>query len=395
MPIYLDHNASTPAAPSVIDVVARTISEHFANASSTDHSLGAAASKVVESARSFIAQQIGARPADIIFTSGATEANCLAIRGAYHAQRPNRRHSIITTATEHPSVLRTIESLVEDGANPVILPVDSDGLVNLEDLTDSITNETALVTVMAANNETGVLQPIADIGQICTKHGVLFHSDLSQFVGYAQVDVAALGIHLGSMSAHKMYGPKGVGALYARARRPRARLVAQQTGGGQERGLRSGTFNTEGIAGFAEAFRVRLNRAGKIEQLRARRDRLEARLLAIHGAHRNGHALARLPHTMNISIDGIDPHALQYILRDKVVFSTSSACSTAKVETSHVLLSMHGNTQQARDAFRLGLGFGTTDDEIDFAAESIIQAVSHLRSGSLTRRPTTNLIQQT
>ena len=383
MYIYLDHNASTPVAPSVIDRMAETMRKEFANPSSTDHVAGASAARAVEDARVFIAREIGVRAAEIVFTSGATEANGLAIRGAFRAQRAEGRHRIVTAATEHPSVLRTVEALVDDGAEAIVLPVGNDGRLNLRDVAEAIDNKTALVTVMAANNETGVLQPLAAIGDLCREQGVLFHSDLTQLAGYAVLDIGSLGIHLGSFSAHKMYGPKGVGALYARARRPRARISAQQTGGGQERGLRSGTLNTEGIVGFGEAFRLRKGRLRDIEMLQARRDRLETQLLAIPGACRNGHPSARLPHTLNLSIDGIDPHALQHALRDKIAFSTSSACSTAKVETSSVLVAMYGDGLRARSGFRLGLGYGTTDDDVERAAEAFKEAVARLRSGVL------------
>ena len=383
MYIYLDHNASTPAAPTVIDVMAETMRKKFANPSSSDHVAGASAARAIEDSRAFIANEIGARAAEIIFTSGATEANGLAIRGAFRAQRSQGRRRIVTAATEHPSVLRTVEALVDDGAEAIVLPVGSDGRLNLCDVAEAIDGDTALVSVMAANNETGVLQSLVAIGDVCREQRVLFHSDLSQLAGYASIDVGSPGIHLGSLSAHKMYGPKGVGALYARARRPRAKISAQQTGGGQEKGLRSGTLNTEGIVGFGEAFRLRQGRLREVETLQARRDRLEESLLGIPGACRNGHVVGRLPHTMNLSIEGIDPHALQHALRDKVVFSTSSACSTDKVKTSPVLVAMYGDGPRARSGFRLGLGYGTTDDDVDRAAEAFKEAVARLRSGVL------------
>ena len=356
---------------------------HFANPSSSDHMAGASAAKAIEAARALIAHDLGARPAEIIFTSGATEANGLAIRGAFHAQQSQGRHSIVTTATEHPSVLRTAEALANVGAEVNVLPVDSGGRLKLSDVAKAINGHTALVSVMAANNETGVLQSLTAIGELCREHGALFHSDLTQLAGYSSIDVGSFGIHLGSLSAHKMYGPKGVGALYARARRPRARLAAQQTGGGQERGLRSGTLNTEGIVGFGEAFRLRRSRLREVDALQARRDRLEERLLEIPGACRNGDKDARLPHAINLSIDGVDPHALQHALRNQVVFSTSSACSTDKVEASPVLVAMYGDSSRARSGFRLGLGYGTTDEDVEQAAEAFRKAVSRLRSGVL------------
>lgn len=384
MYIYLDHNASTPVAPNVIEAMAAAMRKHFANPSSSDHMAGASAAQEIETARELIAHDVGARSAEIIFTSGATEANGLAIRGAFHAQQSQGRHRIVTAATEHPSVLRTAEALVREGAELIVLPVGTDGRLNLGDVAEAVDGRTALVSIMAANNETGVLQSVAAIGKLCREHDALFHSDLTQLAGHAFIDVGSLGIHLGSLSAHKMYGPKGVGALYARAPRPRARLATQQTGGGQEKGLRSGTLNTEGIVGFGEAFRLRRRQLQDIDILRARRDRLEKRLLEIPGASRNGDAVARLPHTLNLSIDGIDPHALQHALRNQVLFSTSSACSTDKVEASSVLLAMYGDGPRARNGFRLGLGYGTTDDDVERAAEAFRKAALRIRSGVLS-----------
>ena len=383
MPDYFDHNASTPVASSVIDVMANTMRTHFANASSTDHIAGSKAANVISEARELISGELGVRAADVIFTSGATEANGLAIRGTFQDQLNKGRNQIISAATEHPSVLNTLQSLGQQGADVVILPVDEHGLIDLLELTDSLTERTALVTIMAANNETGVLQPLSEIGKICEANGTLFHSDLTQMVGYLPLDLSALGLHLGSLSAHKMYGPKGVGALFARSRRPRARLVAQQTGGGQEKGLRSGTLNTEGIAGFGEAFRVRRDRLVRSQEIKVLRDRLQGRMLSISGTRMNGHPEYRLPNTLNLSVEGVDPHALQHALKDKVLFSTSSACSTEKVETSSVLSAMFGDSARARSGFRIGLGFGTTEVQVDHAAAAFERAIAQLRLGIL------------
>jgi|TARA_R110002126_G_C10490653_1_gene504167 cysteine desulfurase len=380
---FFDHNASTPPAPSVIKIVGRTMQEHYANPSSVDHVAGSLASSVVSRARETIATGLSVRPAEIIFTSGATEANGLAIRGAFEEMAKQGRRKIISASTEHPSVLMTLKSLECRGADVTILPVNADGLIDLQELENTLEDSTALVTIMAANNETGVLQPLSEIGEICAKSDVMFHSDITQLVGYAPVNLESLGVHLASFSAHKMYGPKGVGALFAKARRPRARIAVQQTGGGQEKGLRSGTLNTEGIAGFGEAFRVRDQNLKNLKKLSALRDLLQDRLLALPDTVLNGHADYRLPHTLNISIEGVDPHALQFALRDKVIFSTSSACSTQKVETSSVLTAMFGEGERAKAGFRVGLGFGTTNEQVERAARAFEGAISQLRSGSL------------
>ena len=383
VPDYFDHNASTPVLPSVIDVMVASMQNDYANPSSTDHVAGSNAARSIESARELIGLELGGRAADITFTSGATESNGLAIRGVFFEQVAKGRNKIISTITEHPSVLRTIESLTLQGAEVVLLPVDEQGLVDLGQLSENVCEKTALVTVMGANNETGVLQPLKEIGEICRTCDVLFHSDVTQMVGYLPLDFSELGLHLASFSAHKMYGPKGVGALFARSRRPRARLVAQQTGGGQEKGKRSGTLNTEGIVGFGEAFRVRKERLSDSVAIEHLRDRLQSRILSISGTALNGHQRLRLPNTLNLSVERVDPHALQHSLREKVIFSTSSACSTEKVETSPVLVAMFGDSARAQSGFRIGLGFGTTEDQVDRAAEAMENAISQLRSGTL------------
>lgn len=380
-PIYLDHNASTPPASSVIAAMAESMEKNFANPSSVDHLAGAAASSAVEAARVKIASAIGARPADIIFTSGATEANNLAIRGTFLSQMLSGRARIVTVATEHPSVLETVRSLEVLGALPVILPVDDLGRIDLDQLKDAVSSDTALVSIMGANNETGVLHPIEEIGKICEEKGVSFHSDLTQLAGYASLKLEKSPLRLASLSAHKMYGPKGIGILYARSRRPRAQLVPVQTGGGHERGARSGTLNTEGAVAFAEAFRIRSKSLDSVATLQGRRDRLQAMLLEIKGARANGDQDHRLPHTINLSIDGIDPHALQHALRADVIFSTSSACSTEKVSISPVLSAMFGDTPRARQGFRLGLGYGTTDAEVEQVGRLFASAVDKLRNG--------------
>ena len=356
---------------------------HVANASSVDHAWGSAAHQAVEAARSSIADRLGARPSDLIFTSGATEANNIAIRGAFRAARSDIRRQVVTAASEHPSVLQTVLSLEAEGADVVVLPVDEDGQINLAELRDALVRETALVTIMGANNETGVIHPVAEIGAICAEAGVAYHSDLTQLAAHLPVDLSALGLTLASLSGHKMYGPRGIGILFARSRRPRARLSPPSTGGGQERGLRPGTLNTEAILGLEAAFQCRAEWLPIIPELEMKRDVLQQELLSIPGLEINGGAGPRIPNTLNVSIPGVDPHALQHRLRDQLIFSTGSACATDKVHSSAVLSAMFGPSERTRTGFRLGLGMATSDADVFRAAELIKAGVTMLRSGEM------------
>lgn len=382
-PIYLDHNASTPIDPLVIERMAEAMRTHSANPSSVDHAWGHAAHQAVEAARAGIAEHIGARSSDLVFTSGATEANNIAIRGAFRAGQSDGRLQVVTAASEHPSVLETVRALANEGAEVVILPVDEEGRIALGDLKHALACDTALVSIMGANNETGVIHPVADIAAICAEATVPYHCDLTQLAAHMPVDLAALGVTLASLSGHKIYGPKGIGILFARSRRPRARLVPPSTGGGQERGLRPGTLNTEAILGLAAAFELRAAWLSFSSELEAMRDALQERLHLTDGLRVNGSKAARLPNTLNVSIEGIDPHALQHRLRDQLIFSTGSACSTDKVHASPVLTAMFGDGLRARSGFRLGLGRGTTWDEIERSASLIFEAVAMLRGGHL------------
>lgn len=393
LPLYFDNNASTRPYASVIEAMADVMRSNYANPSSTDHAAGAAAAALVESSREAIAASLGARPSEIIFTSGATEANNLAIRGTYFACASPQKSVIVTAATEHPSVLQTLEALRPFGCSPLILSVNCEGRVDLAELREVISDKVCLVTLMGANNETGVCHPLRDIGAICRDKGVPFHSDLTQLAPWRELDMNGLGISLASLSAHKMHGPKGVGLLFARGRRPRAKLEPVQSGGGQERAQRSGTLNTEGVIGMAAAFaerRTRLAEVGRISELRTR---LEQELLAIGGVEINGGEAERAPHTLNLSIAGVDPHALQHATRRELVFSTSSACSTEKVANSTVLEAMFGDTERTRNGFRLGLSHETTLEDVLFAARSIATATEHLRSGSIGTIVATDLVE--
>lgn len=379
-PIYLDHNATTPVDPAVLETMLPYFTEAFGNPSSVDHAYGHEAAGAVEQARAEVARLVGARAEEIIFTGSCTEANNLAIIGLARAlAEPGH---FITTAIEHPSVLEAFHALEREGHSVTYVGVDEEGRVDPDEVAVAITNRTRLVSVMAANNEVGALQPLQEIGAVCERVGVLFHSDLAQAAAYVPLNVGESGLHLASISAHKAYGPKGVGALYLRSRRPRARLAPLVHGGGQERGLRSGTVSTPLVVGMGAALELtRRRREGDAARLREMTERLASRLAdSLDGVWLNGPREARLPHTLSISIEGVEPLALMRALRDVVSFSASSACSTREVRTSHVLLAMFGEGWRARQAFRLAPGRFTTEQELDQAVESLMAAAVRLRT---------------
>ncbi len=354
--VYLDHNATTPIDPRVMDAMEPFLREAFGNPSSVEHEHGRVASVAVERAREQVAAAIGARASEIVFTGSCTEANNIALLGVARASG-DRRH-LVTTKVEHPAVLEPARALERDGWRVTYLDVDETGRVSVADVEAALAGDTALVSVMAANNEVGTLQPVREIGAVCAARGVPFHSDLAQIVAYGDVDVGRDGIGLGSMSAHKAYGPKGVGALYVSSRRPRVRIKPITFGGGQERGLRPGTLNTASIVGMGEAFALaKRTAASEAKRLRAMCDGFRDQLLTqVPGAHLNGHPVQRLANNVAFSIDGVEPFALIRRLSDRLSFSASSACASDKIETSHVLLAMFGNTQRARGAFRIAPG---------------------------------------
>ena len=383
-PIYLDHNASTPTEPSVVEAVLEAMVSLWANPSSSEHTAGAAAASAVETARKSIAATINCRPKELIFCSGSTEANNLALFGSFPALKSRGRHHIVTTAIEHPSILACIQQLKMHGARITILPVGETGRLRAADLEAALSHETGLVSVMAANNETGICQPIETIGALCAKSGILFHTDYSQATAYRPLDVEAANVHLASFSGHKMYGPKGVGALYSRLRKPRVTLEPLLHGGGQERGLRSGTLNTPAIVGLGRAFdEVRRRRDADAKFLAKLRDQFIRGITAIPGARLNGDQHDTLPNTVSISIEGIEPLALMQSLRQEITFSASSACSTDKVESSHVLRAMYGEGSRTREAFRIGMGRSTTGAQIETALSTFVSGVNRLRSGRL------------
>lgn len=379
-PIYLDHNATTPIDPAVVAAMEPYLREIFGNPASVEHAHGHAAGLAVERARAQVAEALGAQPKEIVFTGSCTEANNLAILGVARAYA-DKKH-IITSAIEHPAILEPARALEQDGWRVTYTPVDEAGRVSVEAIADAITEETALVSVMAANNEVGTLQPIRAIGELCEARGVLFHTDLAQMIAYGAVDIERDHIHLASLSAHKAYGPKGIGALYVRARKPKARVAPIFFGGGQERGLRPGTLNTAAIVGMGEALSLaRREAAADGHRLRTMCDGFRDQLLAsLPTAKLNGHPVERLANNLSFSIDGVEPLALIRNLRADLSFSASSACATDKIETSHVLKAMFGDTTRARSAFRIAPGRHTAQADMDRALELILAEARLLSS---------------
>jgi cysteine desulfurase len=379
VPSYLDHNATTPADPSVLEAMLPFFSEVFGNPSSVEHQHGNAAQQAVADARAKVASAIGARENEIVFTGSCTEANNIAILGAARA-RPERRH-LITSAIEHPAVLEPVRQLEREGFEVTIIPVDQFGRVSPDQVRAAIRDDTGLVSVMGANNEVGTVQPIAEIGAECSARDVLFHADLAQVLAHRRVDVAAEHIHLASISGHKAYGPKGVGALYVRSRSPRARLAPIMFGGGQERALRPGTLNVPLVVGLGQAMAVAARQsAADGERLGAMCRRFAATVsTAVDGVELNGHPTERIPGNVSLSIAGVDPLALMRRLNHVASFSASSACATDKVETSHVLLAMFGDVPRARQAFRVSPGRFTEPEEMRSFADALIEAVRDLR----------------
>ena len=377
--IYFDYHATTPVDPRVLDAMLPFFAEKFGNAASGTHSFGWEAEGAVEVARQRIADMAGADAREIVFTSGATESNNLALKGVVAAAGVARPH-IVTLATEHKAVLDSADTLRRAGCLGTILPPKPDGLVDLDRLAEAIGPETVLVSVMYANNEIGVLQPVRQIGEICRRKNVLFHCDAVQAFGKFPVNVDADHIDLMSVTAHKMYGPKGVGALYVRRRNPRVRLTAQMDGGGHEGGTRSGTLNVPGIVGFGEACVVaRREMADEYARLGVLRDRLKRRLEeGLDGVHVNGTMEHRLAGNLNVSFERVDGDALLVALPDLAV-SAGSACNSHGVRGSHVLEAIGVPADLLQSATRFGLGRFTTEDEVEYAALRVVEVVRRLR----------------
>lgn len=381
VPIYLDNHATTALDPRVLEKMLPCFTEWYGNASSRHHAYGWQAEELVREARQNVAHLLNVAAEEVIFTSGATESVNLAMKGLAALAPPQKRH-VLTVATEHKAVLEVCESLQRQGFDLEILPVDERGILDLDLLKKSIRPQTLIVSVMAANNETGVLQPVAEIAAICREHGVVFHTDATQAVGKIPFDCAEVDADLVSCSAHKIYGPKGVGSLIVRKRRPRLRLAPLIEGGGHERGLRSGTLNVPGIVGFGEACRLaREEMPDDARRLAALRDRLEAGLLErVEGILVNGDRARRLPHSLNVSIPDVEGDSLITSLRDLAV-SSGAACASADPAPSHVLKAMGRSDDLIRSSLRFGLGRFNTAEEIEFAVERVVETVERLRNG--------------
>jgi cysteine desulfurase len=378
-PIYLDYHATTPMDPRVLEAMMPYFTQHFGNAASRNHVFGWEAEQAVEHARKQIAQLIGANAKEIIFTSGATESNNLAIKGVAEMYAEKGNH-IITVATEHKAVLDTCKRLEKDGFRVTYLTLKADGLIDLDQLREAITEKTILVSVMYANNEIGVIQPIAEIGKLCHEKGILFHSDGVQAIGKVPVDVIKDNIDLLSITAHKMYGPKGVGALYVRRKSPRVQITAQMDGGGHERGMRSGTMNVPGIVGFGKAAELcRLEMAEESKRLSHLRDKLKNKLQTeLTEVYINGTMEHRLPHNLNMSFCYVEGESLLMGIND-IAVSSGSACTSATLEPSYVLKALGLGDDLAHSSIRFGLGRFTTEEEVDYTATKLIDVVNKLR----------------
>jgi len=379
LPIYLDNHATTRVDPRVVTAMLPYFTEHFGNAASRNHEFGWEAEQAVDKARKQIADLIGATPKEIIFTSGATESNNLAIKGVAEMYAEKGNH-IITEVTEHKAVLDTCKKLEKNGFRITYLPVMGDGLIDLEMLKEAITDKTILVSIMYANNELGVIQPVREIGKICRERGVLFHTDGVQAAGKVPINVNTDNIDLMSISAHKMYGPKGVGALYVRRRNPRVQITAQIDGGGHERGMRSGTLNVPGIVGLGEACELcHREMEEETKRLRYLRDRLKARLEAgLDEVYINGSMEHRLPHSLNMSFAYVEGESLLMGIND-IAVSSGSACTSATLEPSYVLKALGVGDDVAHSSIRFGIGRFNTEEEIDYVADKLIDVVIKLR----------------
>jgi len=381
-PVYLDYQATTPCDPRVVEKMLPYFTEMFGNAHSVTHSFGWQAEEAVELAREQVADLIGADTKEVSFTSGATEANNLAIKGLAHFYGTKKNH-IVTVATEHKCVLEAARRLEREGYEVTTLGVKPDGLLDLDLLETTITDRTLLVSVMGVNNEIGVIQPLAEIGALCRAKGAFFHSDGAQALGKIPIDVEAMNLDLLSLSGHKVYGPKGVGALYLRRKPRRVRLVAEMDGGGQERGVRSGTLPTPLIVGFGEACRLaKLEMAEEGKRLRLLRDKLYQGIAGrLDGVGLNGGADKRIPGNLNLSFKWVEGDQLLRGLTD-VAVSTGSACSAATLEPSYVLKALGLNSELAHASLRIGLGRFTSEEEVDFAIDAIVGAVQRQRAQS-------------
>ena len=382
IPVYLDNNATTPMDPRVLEAMLPYFVEKFGNAASRNHPFGWVAEEAVDYAREQVAKLIGASEKEIIFTSGATESDNLAIKGVFEMYHEKGNH-IITTVTEHKAVLDACKHVEKLGGKVTYLPVKEDGLIDLAVLEAAMTPETILVSIMYGNNEIGVVQPVKEISAIAHKHGALFMTDAVQAVGKIPVDVNADGIDLLALSAHKIYGPKGVGALYVRRKGPRVKVTAQMDGGGHERGMRSGTLNVPGIVGLGKACELCMQEMeSEAIRLSALRDKLQAELTVLEESYVNGNQEHRLPHVANISFKYVEGEGLMMGFNKNIALSSGSACTSASLEPSYVLKALGLGDDLAHSSLRFGLGRFTTDDQIDFTIDAIKNTVIKLREMS-------------
>ena len=380
LPVYLDNNATTPMDERVLEEMTPYFLNHFGNAASRSHSFGWEAEEAVEYAREQVAQLIGAEPKEIIFTSGATEADNLALKGVSEMYATKGNH-IITVATEHKAVLDTCAHLEKTGSDITYLTVKKDGLIDLTELEKAIKTDTILISIMYANNEIGVIQPIKEISAIAKKHGVLFFTDATQAVGKIPANVINDGIDLMSFSAHKMYGPKGVGALYVRRKNPRVRVIAQMDGGGHERGMRSGTLNVPGIVGFGKACELsRIEMSKHSQRIKKLRDKLESELLKLGDVFVNGNVEQRLPNVCNLSFKYVESEGLISGFNKNIAVSSGSACTSATLEPSYVLKALGVENDLAKAAIRFSLSRFTTEEEIDYTIEQVSETVMKMRN---------------
>lgn len=378
--IYLDNNSTTPCDPRVVETMLPYFNAHFGNAASRNHPFGWNAEAAVDKARKQIADLIGADAKEIIFTSGATESDNLALKGVFEMYQRKGNH-IITLETEHKAVIDTCRKIEKMGGEVSYLKVNAKGLVDLNELEESIKDNTILVSIMWANNETGVIQPMKEIGELCAKHGVLFMSDATQAVGKIPVDVKETGVHLMAFTGHKMYGPKGVGALFVNRRKPRVKVTAQMDGGGHERGMRSGTLNVPGIVGFGKAAELAskemLEDAARLSRLR---NKLETALVNnLEEVYVNGDTEHRMPHVTNISFKHVEGEGLMMTFNETVGVSSGSACTSASLEPSYVLVAYGLGDDLAHSSIRFSLGRFTTEDEIDRTIDMVTKGVNHMR----------------
>ncbi|MFM7090960.1 MAG: IscS subfamily cysteine desulfurase [Bacteroidota bacterium] len=380
MRVYLDNNATTPCDPRVVDTMVPYFYQKPGNSASRNHPFGWEAEEGVDYAREQIAALLKVDPKEIIFTSGATESDNLAIKGVFEMYRSKGNH-IITVTTEHKAVLDTCDKLTESGAEITYLKVAEDGLIDLTELEAAIKPTTILVSVMWANNETGVIQPMKEIGAICEKHGILFMSDATQAVGKIPTYPKETGVHLMAFTSHKMYGPKGVGALYVSRKSPRVKVTAQMDGGGHERGMRSGTLNVPGIVGFGKAAEIaRLEMHSDAERLSKLRDKLEKALTSrLEECYINGNVHHRMPHVTNISFKHVEGEGLMMTFNQNIAVSSGSACTSASLEPSYVLVALGLGDDLAHSSIRFSLGRFTTEEEIDFAVDKLVAGVNHMR----------------